>query len=141
MTVQCSIPVFAALLPDPHDIQVLHLLFVLCHWHGLAKLRLHTDETLDVFERVTKDLCNRIRSFASDTCPSFTTMELSREAEARQRRQGEQNRRKSSTTHGQRPKGFNLQTYKLHALADYPSQIRMYGTTDSYSTQVVRLTF
>lgn len=34
-------------------------------------------------------------------------------------------------------KVLNLQTYKLHALADYPAQIRMYGTTDSYLTQAV----
>ena len=119
---------------------MLCLLFVLCHWHGLAKLRLHTDETLNIFEQVTKDLCNRIRSFASDICPSFATMELPRETEARRRRQGERNTSKSGAIRGQQSKGFNLQTYKLHALADYPSQIRMYGTTDSYSTQAVRLT-
>ena len=119
---------------------------MLCHWHGLAKLRLHTDETLDIFERVTKDLGSHIRSFASDTCPSFTTKELPREAEARRRRQGQQSSGKSgqpqgatSHRHGQQLKGLNLQTYKLHALADYPSQIRMYGTTDSYSTQTVCL--
>ena len=34
-------------------------------------------------------------------------------------------------------KTFNLQTYKLHALGDYVEQIRLYGTTDSYSTQPV----
>ncbi|KAN0077360.1 hypothetical protein V8E55_011215 [Tylopilus felleus] len=33
------------------------------------------------------------------------------------------------------PQVLNLQTYKLHSLADYPAQIRIYGTTDSYSTQ------
>lgn len=35
-------------------------------------------------------------------------------------------------------KKFSLNTYKLHALGDYPSTIREYGTTDSYSTEVVR---
>ena len=135
-------------MPDPHDGDVLRLLYVLCHWHGLAKLRLHTDETLDIFDRVTKDLGSHIRSFASDTCPSFVTKELSREAEARRRRQGQQNLGKSSGPqgatshrHGQQPKGLNLQTYKLHALADYPSQIRLYGTTDWYSTQIVCFVF
>ena len=124
---------------------MLRLLFLLCHWHGLAKLRLHTDETLDIFEKVTKDLGDCIRSFASDTCPHFATKELAREAEARRQRQGQQNLSRSSQSqgamfgHGHRPKGLNLQTYKLHALADYPSQIRMYGTTDSYSTQSVCL--
>ena len=122
------------------------MLFLLCHWHGLAKLHLHTDETLDIFEKVTKDLCDCIRSFTSDTCSHFATKELAREAEARRRREAQQNTSRSSQPqgavpgHGRRFKGLNLQTYKLHALADYPSQIRMYGTTDSYSTQSVCLT-
>ena len=71
------------LLPDPHNVQVLCLLFVLCHWHGLTKLCLHTDETLEIFEKVTKDLGNCIHMFAMDACPSFTTKELSHEVEAR----------------------------------------------------------
>ena len=143
---QCSIPVFAGLLPDPHNARVLRLLFILCHWHALTKLHMHTDETLDIFEAVTKDLGDHIRSFVSDTCPHFATKELSREAEARRRCRGHQNPSNSNRSnvatphgHGRQPKGLNLQTYKLHALADYPSQIRMYGTTDSYSTQSVSI--
>ncbi len=34
-------------------------------------------------------------------------------------------------------KAFNLQTYKLHSLGDYVRTITMFGTTDSYSTQIV----
>ncbi|KAJ3768539.1 hypothetical protein FB446DRAFT_608422, partial [Lentinula raphanica] len=34
---------------------------------------------------------------------------------------------------------FNLNTYKFHALGDYPWTIRTFGTTDSYSTQLVRV--
>jgi hypothetical protein len=37
-----------------------------------------------------------------------------------------------------RPKSFNLNTYKVHALGDYAATIRRYGTTDSYSTEPVR---
>ncbi|KAG6912511.1 hypothetical protein DXG01_014119, partial [Tephrocybe rancida] len=33
------------------------------------------------------------------------------------------------------PKSFNLATYKFHALADYASTIRQFGTSDSYSTE------
>jgi hypothetical protein len=36
-------------------------------------------------------------------------------------------------------KTLNLNTYKLHALGDYTTTIRKYGTTDSYSTEVVRI--
>jgi len=34
-------------------------------------------------------------------------------------------------------KRFNLLTYKIHSLGDYVSMIRKFGTTDSYSTQIV----
>ena len=37
-----------------------------------------------------------------------------------------------------RLKAFNLNTYKFHALGDYTATIRRYGTTDSYSTELVR---
>lgn len=32
---------------------------------------------------------------------------------------------------------FSLQTYKIHALGDYADTIVQFGTTDSYSTQIV----
>jgi hypothetical protein len=35
------------------------------------------------------------------------------------------------------PKTLNLNTYKIHALGDYVSTIREFGTTDSYSTETV----
>lgn len=37
-------------------------------------------------------------------------------------------------------KFLNLCTYKFHALGDYVRTIRMFGTTDSYSTQIVSVT-
>jgi hypothetical protein len=37
-------------------------------------------------------------------------------------------------------KKFNLCTYKLHALRDYAKTIWLFGTTDSYNSQVVRFT-
>ena len=45
---------------------------------------------------------------------------------------------KSSHAHGSKlRKVFNMCTYKLHALGHYISAIAQFGTTDSYSTQVV----
>lgn len=38
---------------------------------------------------------------------------------------------------GRQVKTFNINTYKFHALADYPAAIRRFGTTDSYSTERV----
>jgi len=42
MLIQCAIPVFEGLLPELHNTHVLKLLFDLAHWHGLAKLQMHT---------------------------------------------------------------------------------------------------
>ena len=39
----------------------------------------------------------------------------------------------------QRPKKYNLQTYKHHSLGDYPDTIRQYGTSDSYSMEPVSM--
>ena len=131
---------------------VCKLLFLLAHWHGLAKLRMHIDDTLELMEGVSRKLGSQLRMFVDETCPAFSTRELHREAESRRRRQAQEGERDitqtrgtlTGVTGGRRPKVLNLCTYKLHALGDYPTQIRMYGTTDSYSTQLVmvsKLTF
>jgi hypothetical protein len=36
-------------------------------------------------------------------------------------------------------KTLNLFVYKIHALGDYAATIRLFGTTDSYSTQIVSI--
>lgn len=53
---QCAIPVFDGLLPEPHNSSIMRLLFLCAHWHGLAKLRLHSDLTLDILDDVTTTL-------------------------------------------------------------------------------------
>jgi hypothetical protein len=141
---QCAIPVFEGLLPEPHNAIVLKLLYLLCQWHGLAKLRMHTDETLQWMDDVTKSLRNAIRTFEVDTCPAFWTKELKCEAQCRQRCEAHacaQHEHMDTTgpTPARKPKTFNLCTYKFHALGDYPTSIRMFGTTDSYSTQQVHV--
>jgi hypothetical protein len=133
--------VFEGLFPDPHSTAVLQLLFLLCHWHALAKLRMHTDETLCVMDSVTQSLGDAIRSFVADTCPAFDSKELKGEAEGRRRREARARSRhegrSTATVSARKSKTLNLRTYKLHALGDYTTSIRMYGTTDSYSTQTV----
>lgn len=85
-TLQCAIPVFDGLLPEPHNQRVLDLLFVVAHWHGLAKLRQHTDLTLVVLEEITVTLGSMLRDFQAYTCSAFPTKELQRERTARNRR-------------------------------------------------------
>lgn len=136
----------------------------MAHWHGLAKLRLHTDYTLKHLESVTAELGEQLRVFQKKTCAAYKTGELPRETAARNRRKGKKksNSRnpptetKSKQKQGdpptqssiqtvpkpepkQRVKVFNLNTYKTHALGDYAETIRRYGTVDSYSTEMVRL--
>ena len=45
----------------------------------------------------------------------------------------------TATPAGTRKKNFNLILIKLHALGDYVKTIKMFGTMDSYSTQLVRM--
>ncbi|KAH7917705.1 hypothetical protein BV22DRAFT_1025919 [Leucogyrophana mollusca] len=138
---QCAIPVFDSLLPEPHNSSILRLLFLLAHWHGLAKLRMHTDSSLCIMDHLTTAVGDGLRAFQLDTCSAFQTKELEREAEARKRRilqhgPAQPSRPTSSQNRdGRRPKDFNMQTYKIHALGDYAAQIRRFGTTDSYSTE------
>jgi hypothetical protein len=126
---QCSIPVFDGLLPEPFNGMLLRLLYRAAEWHALAKLRMHTDSTLQLLEAVTREFGRLIRQFRDKTSKEFDTMELPREASAR--KGGARSSKKK----------LNLNTYKFHALGDYVATIRLFGTTDSYSTQVVGSTF
>lgn len=132
---------FDGLLPEPQNEQVLRLLFLCSYWHGLAKLRLHTDTTLQILDDVTTELGDAFRKFESKICPIFSTQELPREAEARQRRQLKENgtngKKKLNVVSLRKKKEFNLQTYKWHSLGDYVKTISKYGSTDSYSTELV----
>jgi hypothetical protein len=119
------------------------LLFTMAHWHGLAKLRLHTDRTLEVLDSLTTTLGKQLREFASKTASKYRTEELPREVNSRKQRQGKDKSSDAgpgssgSKDAGRRPKGLNLNTYKFHALGDYVETILTYGTTDSYSTEIV----
>jgi len=97
-------------------------------------------------ESVTTVLGQELRRFVKDTCSRFKTTELPKEYAARGRRQSRkeaQNPEGTSNTApktGERkPKTLNLSVYKIHALGDYVSTIRLFGTTDSFSSQIVSL--
>lgn len=120
------------------------MLFRLAEWHALAKLRMHTDSTLTHLETITTVLGYELRKFSQTTCSAFSTTELPKEAAARGRKQTraktkgtEPNGTNVQARPAPRQKTLNLSTYKIHALGDYVQTIRMFGTTDSYSTQTV----
>lgn len=127
-------------------------------WHALAKLRMHTESTLSLFERVTQEVGKSLRLFTNEICEAFDTKETPSERQAHQRREKQMSQNKLTTVESHstntdfvpprnatdaliskvRSKKFNMKTYKVHALGDYPRTIRWMGTTDSYSTQNVR---
>jgi hypothetical protein len=161
------------------------LLYRTAEWHGFAKLRMHTDFTLDHLEELTKEFGLLMRQFRDLSCSRFQTVELPREVEARKRRQQLAQAKNSPTSTGmgtrseptapplsdtsvsastiqprstastsasdvpptpavppststRKPKTLNIFTYKFHALGDYVRTIRLFGGTDSFSTQLVR---
>lgn len=174
------LPVVEGLLPEPRNGQLLTLFFRLAEWHALAKLRVHTEHTLDYLDQATVAIGRGLRAFR-DWTQELGTVELPGEASARQRRKSKKVSSKKTSNHAaascavpsqnqltslskrvtgskacgatvdppaasgsNRPppkakgKHFNLLTYKMHALGDYVRTIKLFGTTDSYSTQVVR---
>ena len=126
---------------------MLDLLFELARWHALAKLRVHTDKTVDLLATATKTLTSAMQRFLRETCEAFDTKELKKEAAARGRRtaaleaKGGDRVAKGNASAGPKRKKLNLATYKYHALADYAETIRRFGPTDNYNTQTVRFQF
>jgi hypothetical protein len=120
------------------------LLFRTAEWHAFAKLRLHTESTLQHLERLTTELGQLTRKFRDTTQSAFATVELPKETEARKRRQNSGKGKEKATAgnaSGKNLKHLNLSTYKWHALGDYVRAIRLFGPTDGFSTQVVSNVF
>ncbi|KAF9044315.1 hypothetical protein BJ165DRAFT_1347384, partial [Panaeolus papilionaceus] len=137
---QCCIPVFWGLLPEPHNRNLSELLYTASKWHALAKLRMHTETSLQRLDTLTTDFGVQMRRFRDTTCAVYQTVELPKEAAARVRREMASAHHSSGVTGNtatRKAKTLNLQTVKLHFLGDYVEHIRMFGTSDSYSTQLV----
>jgi hypothetical protein len=114
---------------------------------------MHTEATLQELERATTIIGHELRSFRKTTQESFTCMELPSEVTARGRRKlNKQMKQMQASAKGKgtvaaapgpqlapKVKILNLFTYKFHSLGDYVRTIRLFGTTDSYSTQIVRI--
>ena len=121
------------------------LLFEMATWHFLAKLRLHTESTLTSLMNSTTRLGIALRKFTSITCSAYVTKDLPSEEAARGRRKAALAQKKGPglkqptkpSTSAARERNFILSTYKFHAIPDYASYIRLNGTTDGFTTQVV----
>ncbi|GJE92524.1 hypothetical protein PsYK624_086780 [Phanerochaete sordida] len=136
---QCIIPCIEGILPPSLEVVVLDMLWELALWHGLAKLRLHTDKTLQIFEATTTRLGTAVRRFAR-ACASIATKELPKEVSARARRNARKSKGKEPSVAAERKRKYlNLKTFKWHAIGHLPSFIRRHGTSEGYSTQVGEL--
>ena len=64
----------------------MNVFFELATWHAYAKLRLHTELTLSLFEKATRSLGATIRYFKKTTCEAYVTREIPQEQAACGRR-------------------------------------------------------
>ena len=141
-------------MPKQHDRIVQKLLFELATWHGLAKLRIHTDSTLFDLENSATRLGNLLRKFKQEVCNKYATRDLPSEEAARGRRRAAKALKAAGVQKAEGPQApptlptpsskkskirqFNMETYKLHALPDVPATIRAFGVTENTSTMTVR---
>ncbi|KAI0269424.1 hypothetical protein BC834DRAFT_968038 [Gloeopeniophorella convolvens] len=139
---QCMMPCFEGLLEEPHNDSVMSLLYTMATWHALAKMRMHTDSSLQLLDDATTAIGVHLRHFAIVTCAPFQTKETEREYLARKRDEARQSVTSTersdsrSTEPGRRVRRFHLRTIKTHFLGDYVASIKYMGTTDSTSTQI-----
>jgi hypothetical protein len=115
------------------------LLYHFAKWHALAKLRMHLESTVNFLEETFKTLSRKLRKFQRHTCAAFNTTELPKEKTARQHRSAQRCEPNTKAPESGQPrvKKFNLGTYKFHAMGDYVWTIKFFGTTDSFTTQMV----
>ena len=156
-------PVFEGLFAELHSTWIMKLLYGTAEWHALAKLQMHSDSTLtllDLLEDLTVEFEKLMHQFHDLTCSQFQTVELPQEEATRCQRQTKQQATTSSSASptmnslsetppsghsqpqsslgsGWKAKSFNLFTIKFHFLGDYVCHICLFGTMDSFSTQLV----
>lgn len=97
---------------------------------------MHSDSTLAVLDGTFKTLSRQLRKFRDFTCAAFATVELPKEKAARER---SDTNNADAGSGGRKAKKFNLNTYKFHAMGDYFQSIRLFGTVDSFTSQIVRI--
>ena len=136
------------------------MLFCLAEFHAFAKMRLHTERTLELFDQSVIKVGDAMRKFKTVVCPAYETKELPRETAARGRRDAAAAAKAGSKTTApggckggkgkaapaaarQKPGGisrqakFELSTFKYHSFGDYPDAVRAFGTLDVLSSQHV----
>ncbi|KAJ7791546.1 hypothetical protein B0H14DRAFT_2395551, partial [Mycena olivaceomarginata] len=120
----CVIPCVKGLLAEDEDNEILlDLLYDVATIQAFAKMRVHVDFTLEVVDKMITSLGSK---FQDEVCSKYNTCELPKEAAPRAAQEAQSEAR-----------ALNVNTYKHHAMGDYVSYIRQYGTLGSYSTITV----
>ncbi|KAJ2929076.1 hypothetical protein H1R20_g8019, partial [Candolleomyces eurysporus] len=95
---QCAIPVFDGLVPnEEHNREILLILSSCAKWHTLAKLRFHTDATLNLLDEATVEIGNSFRRFIDNVCSQVQTKELAIEVAKRVKREQKKAAKKTKT--------------------------------------------
>ena len=135
------------------------MLFSLAEFHAFAKMRLHTERTLELFDQSVIKVGDAMRKFETVVCAAYETKELPCETVARGRRDAAAAAKAGSKTAApggskgkgkatpaaarQKPGGiprqakFELSTFKYHSFGDYPDAVCAFGTLDVLSSQHV----
>jgi hypothetical protein len=98
---------------------------------------------LGFLKETFKKLSWTLQKFQDFTCTAFNTVELPKEKVAHHRRLAQRSETHNASTEstGARAKKLNLSTYKFHTMGDYVKIIRFFGTTDSFTTQIVHSSY
>jgi hypothetical protein len=140
---EIALPVFEGLFLQEDDSAIRAVLFSLAEWHTLAKLRLHTTKTLEIFSAATGEVGHQLRKFTKDIAPKYNSLETPKEREKRMRQLTRQAASTGTTvpetTSTRKPKQFHLNRIKFHAMGEYVAEVKEHGTTDSYSTRIVSI--
>ena len=129
-------PCFEGMFETIYDGIVQDMLWEMATFHALSYLRLHTEQTLLVFDATVITMGLAIRRFRSQVCDHVDTRELPKETTTRNRRKQAKDKTAPVDSRS-KTKELNLNTYKYHRLGDYPRAVREFGPLDGYSTQAV----
>ena len=101
---------------------------------------MHTDTSLHLLDITMTALGAGLWHFVGVTCPNFATLETNSEYTKRRRRKTTSTSRSqgSSEPMTRQLKTLSLKMIKLHFLGDYIECIKLFGTTDNYTTALVR---
>jgi hypothetical protein len=130
--------VFEGLLDKPFNGIILDTLYIMCFWHSLAKMQVHTKSTLVIFEDATIALGWYLWRFAVAIDGHFEVKESEWEFKARKKRTDQKRPAGAPVApDGCKMKKLNINTTKFHSLGYYPHYIRRHGTSDGTSTQII----